>query len=50
MRFVDDTDCPLCGETTADREALRLHLMCQHRKSELTDLSLALLDEAPASA
>ena len=44
------TDCPLCGESTEDADGLRIHLMCHHRKSELTDVTLALLadDQVPA--
>jgi hypothetical protein len=42
--------CPLCGAGVADRDALRVHLMCRHRKSELTDVALALLGEEPVPA
>jgi hypothetical protein len=44
------TDCPLCDESTEDTDALRIHLMCEHRKSELTDATLALLDREPVVA
>ncbi|MFB6167446.1 MAG: hypothetical protein ABEJ43_01210 [Haloferacaceae archaeon] len=46
----DRTDCPLCGETADDADGLRIHLMCEHRKSELTDVTLALLSEEPIPA
>jgi hypothetical protein len=50
MMYVEKTDCPLCGASTADRDALRVHLMCRHRKSELTDVTLALMGETPIRA
>lgn len=50
MMYQARTDCPLCGETTDDVERLRIHLMCHHRKSELTDATLALLSEEPIPA
>jgi hypothetical protein len=52
MLIIDHerTDCPLCGEPTEDADALRIHLMCEHRKSELTDATLALLDREPIAA
>jgi hypothetical protein len=43
-------DCPLCGEPTEDLDGLRIHLMCHHRKSELTDATLALMDREPMVA
>jgi hypothetical protein len=29
--------CPLCGRETATAADLRMHLLCNHRKSELVD-------------
>lgn len=51
--MTDSDSCPLCGRTVAGDGDLRAHLMTSHRKSELTDRMLALLDEvddAPLAA
>jgi hypothetical protein len=29
--------CPMCAQHFADRTDLRVHLMCDHRKSSLTE-------------
>jgi hypothetical protein len=50
MRYTEGPDCPLCGASVDDRDSLRVHLMCRHRKSELTDVTLALMGEAPVRA
>jgi hypothetical protein len=50
MMIEERTECPLCGETADDADGLRIHLMCHHRKSELTDATLALLSEEPIPA
>jgi hypothetical protein len=50
MMVTERRDCPLCGEPVDDADRLRIHLMCEHRKSELTDVTLALLSEDPLPA
>ncbi|MFB6255332.1 MAG: hypothetical protein ABEH58_01165 [Haloplanus sp.] len=38
-------DCPLCEHSVTTTADLRVHVMTHHRKSELTDEFLALVDE-----
>lgn len=47
MTNPDDAVCPLCGHHGADPDAIRVHVMCHHRKSELTDALLSLAGDEP---
>ena len=36
--------CPMCPQRFESRTDLRVHLMCEHRKSSITDELLAAVD------
>ncbi|WP_162562430.1 hypothetical protein [Salinigranum rubrum] len=38
------TRCPMCAQGFADRTDLRVHLMCDHRKSSLTEELLETIE------
>jgi hypothetical protein len=40
----DTTQCPMCTRRFADRTDLRVHLMCDHRKSSITEELLATVE------
>jgi hypothetical protein len=44
----DTTQCPMCAREFADRTDLRVHLMCDHRKSSLTEQLLVAVEAREA--
>jgi len=37
MKNTPSHDCPLCEKTEAEETTMRVHLMVDHRKSEVAD-------------
>jgi len=40
----EDAPCPMCSQRFENRTDLRVHLMCEHRKSAITDELLAAVE------
>ena len=40
----DTAQCPMCANRFSDRTDLRVHLMCDHRKSALVDEFLGAVE------
>lgn len=40
----DPAQCPMCTQRFADRTDLRVHLMCDHRKSAITEALLVAIE------
>jgi hypothetical protein len=42
--MMETAQCPMCPQRFEERTDLRVHLMCEHRKSAITDELLAAIE------